>query len=455
MIIPTKNALWLVDQTLPNYFYKTIDENPLIYIRKISSRVPYRSGTVSYMQKGKFRAISPILILVISLSVIFKWHVSQGSAVNSSLLDDENQWQSDISGRSGSQYLLLRDLPGYFVIPMRLVLLVIHQIGLSPAFSVRLFVTATQIFCFWIIAHVLFKSNGRIKYLIFITLTLIPLEDLNYLHNVGYLFALVMIAAWIQSSKMQKRNQIGIAIVCGFLIVKPLVALVLLVSILIDVAIFRKHRDKVKINSFETIFCLISAAYLLTYFLLPNQFNSPESMSLVNLGKATFNFSWILSSTLLPILNFGLIGFLRLEFGRDIANFGGAIIWSLTTLTVCAYLYKQRASVLKFRKRLFRDQTYATLRKLLLVSLITYFSVYTVTNFAWVTIWPLWELAYSPRLWMRWASNVPILFSIVTVSLLLQKEKTRMASCLIFSLIVQYSLLWIFARDVFIRWQGL
>jgi hypothetical protein len=395
-----------------------------------------------------------IWIIILIVSVFFKWNVSQGPAVNSTLLDDENEWQSDITGRSVSEYLLLRDLPGYFVIPMRLVLLLINQIGLPPAFSVRLFVTVTQIFCFLIIAHVLFKNNARIKYLVFISLTLIPLEDLNYLHNVGYLFALIIVAAWIQSSRVTNLNQIGLAVACGFLIVKPLVALILLVSILVDMAIFRRYRDSIRVSRFEVTFCLISTTYLLTYFLLPNNFDSPESLSLFNFGKAIFNFNWILSSALLPIANIGLIGFLRLEYGKEIANFAGAIIYSLVTLTIFIFLYKQKTDILKFRRQQFQLKTDGTLRKLLLVSFITYFSVYTVTNFAWATIWPLWELAYSPRLWMRWASNVPILFTIVIVFLLLQKEKKRMASYLLTSLIVQYSLLWLFAKDVLIRWQG-
>ena len=387
-------------------------------------------------------------------AVFFKWYVTQGSAFNSQLFDDENQWKSDIVGRSSAEYLFLRDLPGYFVIPMRFVLLFIDQVGLSPEISVRLFVTITQVLCFWILVQVLFRYDFKIKLLTFVTLTLIPLEDLNYLHNVGYLFALVITSAWIQSFRVSRRLQIVLALICGFLIVKPLVALILLSSILIDVAFFRRSQESKKITRFELVFSLICICYLVTYFLLPNDFDSPESISLVAIAKALFNLSWIYSSILLPLFNFGLIGFLRLEYGREIANSSGALIWSLATLTSFFVFYKYRSTIFSSRHLLNWTQRSSSLKRLTLVTCVTYLSVYTVTNFAWVAIWPLWELAYSPRLWMRWASNVPILFTSAVVLLLVNRNRKKMAAYLLISLIVQYSLLWIFARDVLIRWQG-
>ncbi len=400
----------------------------------------------------RIKRLSVACILVIAS--LFKWYVTQGSDVNDKLLDDENQWMSDLRQRSSFEYLFLRDQPGYFVIPMRLVLLMINQLGINPATTVRLFVTLTQICCFWVITDAVFKRRQDVKFLTFITLVMIPLEDLNYLHNVGYLFALVIIATWIQTTVMGRRTQTALAFACGFLIVKPLVALIMLTSIFMYVLFFRRPGGAKRITRFESIFCSVSAAYILAYLLMPNNWNSPESLSLVNIGKAIFNYTWILCSVLLPIVNIGGMAFLRLEYGGGIANFSGAFIWSMSTFTCFMLLPKRRVIFSKFHTWNNQNPKNETLIKLVLVSCMTYLSVYSVSNFAWVTIWPLWELAYTPRLWMRWAGNVPILFTVTIALFLLQKNTNKITSYFLSTLIIQYSLLWLFARDFLTRWQG-
>ena len=396
--------------------------------------------------------------LVASLTLIaaffFKWQVAQGSAVTGNLFDDENQWQSDIDDRSAVEYIFLRDLPGYFVIPMRLVLLGINWLGLPPEVSVRVFVTLAQLFCFWILVNVTLHNNQKIKLLTFAALVLVPLEDMNYLHNVGYLFGLVIASTWVTSHQTTKRRQITLAFVCGFLIVKPLVALIVLTSIFLDVVFFRRSRESKGMTWFESILILISTCYLMTYFLLPNDFESPESFSLAAIGKALFNSSWILSSTLLPGFVIGLIGFLRLESGKDIANLVGGVFWTITTLTSIIFIYRYRIKVLNFNRAIFFEHKTSNIRRLSLISFTSYLSVYTVSNFAWISIWPLWELAYSPRLWMRWASNVPILITTLTVLILLYQGRSKMASHFLCLLICQYFFLWLLARDILIRWQG-
>ena len=395
----------------------------------------------------------PIACILV-IAALFKWYVTQGSAVNDKLLDDENQWMSDLTSRSSFEYLFLRDEAGYFVIPMRLVLLMINQLGINPATSLRLFVILTQIFCFWVIADAVFKRHQNIKFLTFITLTMIPLEDLNYLYNVGYLFALVIIATWIQTNLIGRRTQTALAFACGFLIVKPLVALIMLTSIFVYALISRRSGSSIRITRFEKFFCSVSAAYILAYLVMPNNWNSPEVLPLVNIDKAIFNFTWILCSVLLPIVNIGGMGFLRLEFGDGIANFFGAFIWSVSTLTCFMLLSKHRVRFSKFHTRNSQNPKNETLTKLVLVSCLTYLSVYSVSNFAWVTIWPLWELGYTPRLWMRWASNVPILFTVTAALFLFQKNTNKITSCFLSALIIQYSFLWLFARDFLTRWQG-
>jgi hypothetical protein len=397
---------------------------------------------------------SSVAALTLIAAFSFKWYVAQGPAVNGNLFDDENQWQNDIGNRSAVEYIFLRDLPGYFVIPMRLVLLGINWLGLPPEVSVRVFVTVAQLFCFWILVKVTLKNNQRIKLLTFAALVLIPLEDMNYLHNVGYLFGLVIASTWVTSHRTTKRRQIALAFVCGFLIVKPLVALIVLASIFLDAIFFRQSRESKGMTWFESILFLISTCYLLTYFLLPNDFASPESFSIAAIGKALFNSSWILSSTLLPSFVIGLIGFLRLEYGKDIANLAGGVFWTITSLTSLILIYRYRIKVFNFIRTIFVEHKTSSIRQLLLITFTSYLSVYTVSNFAWVSIWPLWELAYSPRLWMRWASNVPILITTLTVLILLHQGKRKMASHILCLLICQYFFLWLLARDILIRWQG-
>lgn len=213
-----------------------------------SSRSTNHSNKVLSKVDTKLKLKNFCWVLLIPLSIAFKWFVSQDPSFNSKLLDDENEWFDELNGRKGFDYLFLRDIPGYFVIPLRLVLLSISKLEFPVEFSVRIFVTLTQVLCIWILTQTLFQKNMRLRILVFAALTLIPLEDLNYLHNVGYFFLLIFLSAWIKSSRLKERNQVMLALACGLLVVKTLVAMIMLASMLIDVLFFRRYKDGRWIN---------------------------------------------------------------------------------------------------------------------------------------------------------------------------------------------------------------
>jgi hypothetical protein len=129
-----------------------------------------------------------IAILLITISRLY-W--LPGHTFNQQNWDDEIDWIKESTSKSPIEFLLSRDAPGYFIFLPRLMILIgeicPHVGSIS---SLRLIVIAAQLLCFAaaVATVVKWKTNWRLWLIVFTTFSLTYIEDLNYIHNVGYLF---------------------------------------------------------------------------------------------------------------------------------------------------------------------------------------------------------------------------------------------------------------------------
>lgn len=394
------------------------------------------------------------LYALLFLGFTFKFFITQGSDFNQRLHDDENDWLSLLKDKPNISYIFERDIPGYFVIAPRAFLLIVEILNLDPILSTRVFISVLQATALLMFSYVVIGYAMPNLAILYLTLLTIPIEDLNYLHNIGYMFLFYVISLWILAERTnQIRFKLLFGLISGLITCKPLVALIILLTLTAEKILYFVLSKKSKNLVFENTLLAFVFAYLALYFFLPTDFVSPEKISVHSIGKSIFNLPWILGTTMFPILNIGFIGFIRINIGAELANYFGAFLFLTSAISLFYILGKLVFS----RRRLQRKYSVVTEKPLIIVFLVTffcYFSVYSVSNFAWVTEWPLWELAYSPRIWMRWASDFPILAISLMAFVLIKFNKQREFLLATSFVLVQNVLLWFFAHEYLLRWNG-
>jgi len=110
---------------------------------------------------------------------------------NSHLWDDEIIWEEDYKDKSLIDYITYRDAPGYFVILPRLIHAFAHLVpGNNFPLSLRSILIALNIFTIFFAAKLLVDPDKDAPsfLLMFCCFSSIYVEDLNYLHNLGYFF---------------------------------------------------------------------------------------------------------------------------------------------------------------------------------------------------------------------------------------------------------------------------
>ena len=136
---------------------------------------------------SRLSSIGVVIIGILALRILYL----PGLAFSQSNWDDEIGWVQDSTTRSAIDFITYRDAPGYFVFVPRLIMLLANNVpDLYTLSSLRILTMAVQIFCFAAATAciVSLRSHTKIWLLIFVTLSLTYVEDLNYLHNLGYLF---------------------------------------------------------------------------------------------------------------------------------------------------------------------------------------------------------------------------------------------------------------------------
>jgi len=387
--------------------------------------------------------------LLILMGIFFKFYVATGSKFNTQIYDDENTWISELDDFSSLDYILHRDLPGYFIVPFRIILLLFHFAQIDLVTAVRYSVIIIQVVCVFTFVISLKRLNFQYKLQLFCVIIVIPLEDLNYLHNVGYWLILPVISMYFISFGKKKSTQIICAILASALITKPLVALALLLAIGFELALWNRINGKSSTRAFALTLSTLSSLYLAFYFLLPNEFQSPEKFEYVTLVKMLINAPWIFATTFIPTLNIGLMGFVHLNWD-GFSLLIGALVYFANVIVIIflakdMFVAGRRNAINLLKQREFRFLTIS-----LFCTLICAFSV---SNFVFVTEFPLWHLAYTPRIWMRWASMIPVFAAALFAYYSQANQQSKIKTKTLSFLLVQYVALWIFSRPELIRWQ--
>jgi hypothetical protein len=93
-------------------------------------------------------------------------------------------------------------------------------------------------------------------------------------------------------------------------------------------------------------------------------------------------------------------------------------------------------------------------------------AVFSIGNFYWITVFPLWNLPYPSHIWMRWSVTpavfiVLILFSWVDRALRFYgsndqgiKRQNRLICWVMATILLQYIVLWIVGHSYLQRWWG-
>lgn len=134
----------------------------------------------------------PLVIVLVILSVfMFRLLVLPGISFNKNVWDDEIGWIKDLKDKSLDEYIVYRDAPGYFVfVPRILILLGNFVPSFDSISSLRVVVSITQILCLAaaVACVVNIRSNLKLFIFVYLSLSMTYIEDLNYVHNVGYIF---------------------------------------------------------------------------------------------------------------------------------------------------------------------------------------------------------------------------------------------------------------------------
>ena len=336
-------------------------------------------------------------IFLIVTFVAFRLLILPGLSFSQNIWDDEIDWVNDSKTKPSLEYLLYRDAPGYFVFVPRLVVLVSQfETTILSISTIRLLVIAIQILCF--AAAVACVANPRINWkmsvLVYVCLLVTYVEDLNYLHNIGYLFIFPIFFLVFRRVLDTKPLRLLHVSAAALLISKPFTAV--LVFLLVILFVLHRTRCTGKLILLGS-YCL---AYLAAYLFLPNRWETPFNDDLFSVIKLIINLPWVLFSSVFPIVSIGGFGFIQL-LNVEFLSW----ILGLTIYAVIAVL------LFRFRSFIFERITASSLfsKSLFVIFLTNYVMVYSASDSYWVKFFPLFLFDAPQFIWTRWSSILPFL----------------------------------------------
>jgi hypothetical protein len=351
------------------------------------------------------KLLKPVSLLALIFSIlVFRLLVLPGLSFNQNIWDDEIGWMEDSNDRSTLDYIVYRDAPGYFVFVPRIIILISK---INPTFdsisTLRFLVLVIQILCFSaaVACVVNFRANWKFFLLAYSSLLITYVEDLNYLHNVGYIFVfpiLYLVFKPVWEGKPLTFWRIGLG---AILVSKPFTAVLIVVLVFLFMSQKTAHVRKLLLFG---CYCLF---YLGTYILLPNRWETPFNDEFFTILKLVINLPWILFSTLLPVISIGGLGLLNL-LKLDI------LAWVLG-VTVYVFLL---IVVFRFRHAFYRYITRASLltKSLLIMFISSYLLVYSASDSYWIKFFPLFLFDAPQFIWTRWSSILPFLVIMLIAS---------------------------------------
>lgn len=360
------------------------------------------------------RLAKPLSIVFVILSFFaIRLFVLPGLSFNQSVWDDEIGWIKDSNNKSVGEYISYRDAPGYFVFVPRILILLGNLLPtIDSISSLRLIVFAVQILCFAAAAACVASFRRDSKFFIFLYFALLMtyIEDLNYVHNIGYIFIFPIF--YLVFSKIIEGEEVplwryGLA---AILISKPFTAVIVIG--LVALFVWQRTSQSRKLLLFGS-YCL---AYLGTYMLLPNRWETPFNSDPITIVKAVFDLPWVVFSSLNPLIAIGGLGFSRL-LGSELFSI---IIGSLVYISSAFALFSYRSEVL------FQIQKFTLLTKsLFLVFLTNYLLVFSASDSFWVKYFPLFRLDSPQFIWARWSSVIPLSSLLIVASMTFLAPRVR------------------------------
>ncbi len=353
---------------------------------------------------GRFRVLVlsyPRVAIILAATFFFFYRLFflPGLDFNLRIWDDELDWERDFQQRSFLEWITYRDAPGYFVFFPRFILAACHAVpDYMFAATLRIVLIVLNITCVYLASKLVI---GRDKeptnsLLVFCCFCSIYIADLNYLHNISYYFIFPILLLMQRISRRVTKYPLGSLALIVLLIGKPIVAI--LAMILVAYLLLRSSFPKGPLW-FLTIYIVF---YLGTYFFLPNRWSTPINSDLMTLKPLILNIPWVFGMVLLPIIYFGLNGFLHF-LGLDLLRTILGILLYVIPSVFVVFLWAHSKRKVFPRVRLHRLHIGA----LLLVS--SYLLVYINLDSYWIKNFPLYSLNVPQDLWLRWSSLIPIL----------------------------------------------
>lgn len=403
----------------------------------------------------QFKVVSWIFVWSIGFS--WKWGIATGKQFNESLWDNEIQFFNELKWETNFFANLFKpDAYGYLILPIRAVTYVVGELRLDEAIWIRVIVVFLQLLCFYVLTSTVFNEQKFLGHLTFLVLCLIPNEDMNYLFNIGYYFLLIIFSLWQKAQRAHAIRQILLGIISVLLITKPLLAVVILLCHVLETVYTKRLHSKVNCPYYVGTVFLGGIFYLLTYIFEQDKIAAPLDFQLLTIFKIIFNLPYLGVSVITPILQIGLMGKIHQNGFSTILILIAGLLLYLVSLSLITYSFllarrklKERNSSGKFG---FISQD-RVLINLTIIITVSYLSSFLVSNYYYVTDFPIWNLGYTPRIWMRYSANIPILTTVILIyGLATHLKSPRASKLLAIMFATQYIILWTFARYVFLRW---
>lgn len=381
------------------------------------------------IKESKYVVLSFLLLVFANIRLFWL----PGASFNSENWDDEISWIKDSSTRSPLEYVFYRDAPGYFVlIPRLIILLGSLEPKVGPFEALRVLVIVIQLLCFGFAAScvVSWDTNWKMWLTIFTALSLTYIEDLNYVHNLGYLFIFPIYFLIFRRVLLGLRVRSYHLILSIALISKPFTALIILCLTAIFY-FFHKRSPHPLI-----ILAIYSMTYLVAYIFLPHRWDTPFNLEVSTVVKIVFDLPWIVFSAIFPAVSIGFMGALRVFNFYLLRDLFGTFIY----LILFVFFWK-------FRKRISLEIQHLTLlgKSLISIFVINYVLVFSASDSYWIKYFPLFRLNSPQFIWARWSSVLPLVTLLIIASL--KTLSTRIKSCVLLFISAQWVLLTFFAQS--------
>lgn len=380
------------------------------------------------IKESKYLVVSFLALLFINIRLFWL----PGVTFNSQNWDDEISWIKDSSIRSPLEYLFYRDAPGYFVlIPRFIILLGSLEPKVGSFETLRLLVLVTQLLCFGLAAScvVSWDTNWIMWVTIFSALSVTYIEDLNYVHNLGYLFIFPIFFLVFRRILLGLRVRSYHLILSIALISKPFTALIVLC--LAGILYFFNKRSRYSL----AILAMYSIMYLAAYIFLPHRWDTPFNLEVSTIGKIIFDLPWIVFSTIFPAVSIGFMGVLRV--------FNYHLLRDLFGIFTYIVLF---SVVWKFRKKIALEVRNLTLfaKSLISIFVLNYVLVFSASDSFWIKYFPLFRLDSPQFIWARWSSVIPLVTLLIIASLATLSKRIKLY--LLFFISIQWVLLTFLAQ---------